>query len=240
MASHSGSRPTGASDMVRGVLDERTDQELLQAWGDGDLNAGHALFERHFESLHRFFRTKADGAVEDLMQQTLLACLEGRDRFRREASFRTFMFQIARFQLYAFYRARNRDRVFDFVHVSATDLGDTPSRALARRQDADLLLQALRRIPLEAQLILELRFWEELTGPEIAEVLTVGEPTVRSRLRRALEQLRVEMQRLDADCTLTAQSDDDLERWAGRLREAVEIETCKPPKGGLGGSESQG
>src|ERR1041385_8354720 len=97
------------------------DFELLQAWSQGDRAAGSLLFERHFDALHRFFRNKAQDGVADLVQQTLLACVEGRSRFRGDASFRTYLFQTARFQLYAYYRARRRDVIFDFGSMSVTD-----------------------------------------------------------------------------------------------------------------------
>jgi RNA polymerase sigma-70 factor (ECF subfamily) len=171
------------------------------------------------------------------MQQTLLACLEARARFRQESSFRTFMFQIARFQLYAYYRARHRDRIFDFAHVSAVDVGDSPSRAMARRQDAQHLLHALRCIPLDAQIVLELRFWEELTGPEIAEVLEVPEATVRSRLRRALDHLRTQLSALDAGAVPLRETNDDLDRWAARLHEELDADGRLPPDPPLGDGE---
>lgn len=197
---------------------EPTDRELLEAWGMGDLGAGHRLFERHFDSLHRFFRTKTETAVSDLVQQTLLACLEGRERFRHEATFRTYLFQIARFQLYAHYRARNRDRVFDAEQQSVGDLSETPSRMLVRREQTRRLLQALRAIPLDSQLVLELWFWEDLSGAEIAQVLELPEPTVRSRLRRAQLRLREQLDKLDADPAVSLETDDDLQRWARSLR----------------------
>ena len=53
-----------------------TDEELLRAWSDGDRDAGERLFERHFESVVRFFRNKAAGDHEDLIQQTFLGCVE--------------------------------------------------------------------------------------------------------------------------------------------------------------------
>jgi RNA polymerase sigma-70 factor (ECF subfamily) len=201
---------------------ERSDRDLLTAWGGGDLQAGRALFDRHFDSLHRFFHTKTENGVEDLIQQTLLACVEGRARFRGDSSFRTYMFQVARFQLYAHYRARNREREFDCNLLSATELAESPSAALVRQEDARLLLQALRTIPIDAQMVLELWFWEELTGPEIAEVLGIAEPTVRSRLRRALERLREQLEVVAVGTASSLQTDDDLQRWAGRLRAAVD------------------
>jgi RNA polymerase sigma-70 factor (ECF subfamily) len=204
------------------MVNDGSDRDLLIAWSDGDLQAGRMLFDRHFDSLHRFFHTKTENGVEDLIQQTLLACVEGRARFRGDSSFRTYMFQVARFQLYAHYRARNREREFDFNLLSAIELAESPSAALVRQEDARLLLQALRMIPLDAQMVLELWFWEELTGSEIAEVLGIAEPTVRSRLRRALERLREQLDAVAGGAAASLQTDDDLQRWAGRLRAAVD------------------
>src|SRR6185436_6575853 len=73
----------------------RPDAELLSAWRGGDEKAGAELFERHFEALFRFFRNKAGDQAEDLVQETFLACLSG-PAFRGEASFRTYLFTVAR------------------------------------------------------------------------------------------------------------------------------------------------
>jgi RNA polymerase sigma-70 factor (ECF subfamily) len=203
---------------------ENSDFELLDRWGQGDLKAGSTLFERHFDSLYRFFRNKAQSGVEDLMQQTLLACVEGRPRFRREASFRTYMFQTARFQLHAHYRKLRRDTQLDFSLITAEELGTSPSGAVSRRQDARLLLEAMRRIPVDFQLVLELSFWEGLSGVEIAEILGIPEPTVRSRMRRGTERLREQMQQLEDAAVGLHDTAEDLDAWAARVRTLVQEE----------------
>jgi RNA polymerase sigma factor (sigma-70 family) len=198
----------------------RSDYELLEAWGQGDNAAGSELFERHFDTLYRFFRNKVRDGVEDLLQQTLLGCVEGRARFRGEARFVTYLLQIARFQLYAHYRRTSRDPVLDFSRLSVADLGTSPSGVLMRNQEEELLLRGLRRLPAEQQVLLELSFWEELTGPEIAAVLEIPEPTVRSRLRRATERLRRELLELAAQSPTLRESAMELETWAARVRAA--------------------
>ncbi|HFE45477.1 MAG TPA: RNA polymerase subunit sigma-70, partial [Nannocystis exedens] len=80
------------------------DFALLDAWRDGDLDAGSRLFDRHFESIHRFLRNKVGDETDEVMQRTLLACVESRDRFRRASSFRTFLFGVARLELLSHYR----------------------------------------------------------------------------------------------------------------------------------------
>lgn len=171
-----------------------SDAQLLEAWAGGDRAAGEALFERHFEAVARFFRNKlsADTAHEDLIQQTFLGCVEARDRFRGDASFRSFLFAIAHRQLAKYWRTRSRDRL-DFQTVSVFDLDASPSAALVQDQEHQRLLLALRRIPIDSQVALELHYWESMTAAEIAEVLDIPLGTAKTRLRRAKQLLEVEL-----------------------------------------------
>jgi RNA polymerase sigma-70 factor (ECF subfamily) len=197
-----------------------SDQDLLAAWACGDLPAGRALFERYFQTLRRFLQNKTSDGLEDLMQQTWLACVERRAQFRGDASFRTYLLGIARFQLYAYYRRRGKRGEIDFGVASVADLEGSPSEVAAQKQQERLLLECLRRVPIDQQIVLELRFWQELSGPEIAEVLGIPEPAVRSRLRRATGRLRAELVALTGQGKLD-ETEDDLDRWALRLRAAL-------------------
>lgn len=187
----------------------RDDFELLDAWRANDEAAGRELFERYFDQVYRFFRNKVDEAAEDLVQQTFMGLVQGRDRFRKDASFRTYVFMIARKRLYSF--LRERDRAHDPVDDGTTSVADlglvSPSRAVVVRQEQHLLLAALRKLPIEMQVALELYYWEDLTAGEIATVLGVPEGTVRSRLRLGRDRLREQLGTLD-----------------GRLAEALDIE----------------
>lgn len=173
--------------------DERV---LVRAWRDGDTAAGEALFERHFDAIYGFFASKISEDVSDLVQRTFLGCLEARERFRGDASFRTFLFAIARHELYGYFRERKRGARLDFHVTSLAALGPGPSTMLRTADQHAMLAEALRSIPLELQIILELRFWQELRGPELALVLEIPEGTVRSRLRRGVEKLRHQLEKL--------------------------------------------
>jgi RNA polymerase sigma-70 factor (ECF subfamily) len=198
------------------------DAELLAAWRAGDAAAGEDLFTRHFDALYRFFRNKADDGIDDLIQATFLAAVASRDAFRGDASFRSYLFAIARNELYAHWRRRaRRDAEADIGELSVEDLGTRPSGVLARHREQQLLLRALRAIPLDLQLVVELHYWEELTGPELAVALEVPEGTARSRLRRAREALEAAMRRLADDPATLASSIGDLDRWASSLRACV-------------------
>jgi RNA polymerase sigma factor (sigma-70 family) len=195
------------------------DYDLLDAWRAGDARAGSQLFDRHFESIYRFLRSKTSGDPADLVQGVFLACVESRDSFRGESSFRTYLYAIARKQLYKTYRDRRRG--VDFGVTSLADLGPSPSRLADKRHSDRLLLEALRSIPLELQIALELCYWEQMSGPEIARVLDIPEGTVRTRLRRGKEALDAKLEELARSPAELATTMASLEGWAEGLRDRV-------------------
>jgi len=77
-------------------------------------------------------------------------------------------------------------KAIDTGVTSVVDLGMSPSGAAAEAQDFVRLRDALRRLPIDVQVALELYYWEDLSGPEMADVLELPEGTVRSRIRRGL------------------------------------------------------
>lgn len=199
------------------------DLTLFDAWCDGDEAAGNQLVKRHFRSVYGFFRNKFDGDVDDLIQRTFLGCVKSRDRFRKESSFRTYLFAIARNELLMALRRKSRGKTLAFTEASVDDfLGHdepmTPTQAIAQRQERRILLRALRRIPVDDQVALEMYYWQGLSAREVGEVLELGEAAVRSRLHRAKARLRERVAALAADPQLLASTMDDFERWAAELR----------------------
>ena len=206
------------SDVLLG-LRVVTDQELLARWKDGDVQAAEALFERHFDGLYRFFRNKAGTAVDDLVQRTLLGAYEASDRFRGESSFRTFLFAIARNQLLAHLaRQRGVDRV-EPQRDSVADTAPSPSSVVHQRRERAVVLHALRRLPVDHQILLELFYWEQHSGAELARILEVPEGTVRTRLRRARQLLADEVALMQREAGLALSASADLDTWAKSLRD---------------------
>jgi RNA polymerase sigma factor (sigma-70 family) len=175
-----------------------SDIDLLSQWSAGSRDAGATLIDRHFSIVHRFFRNKVGSECADLVQQTFLACIEARERYRGHASFKTFLLAIARHQLFAFYRERKKHPL-DPALSSVRDLGTSPSGIAARHEHERLLADALTRIPLEAQLILELAYWEGLNGIELASALELPLNTAASQLRRARLKLAEALHRQTGD-----------------------------------------
>lgn len=203
-----------------------TDLDLLDAWRDGDQAAGNELFDRHFRALYRFFRNKVGDGIDDLVQKTFLACVEGRDRFRKDSTFRTYMYAAARRILYRGIENRRRDEGrIDYGATSVHELRTGAESVLARENEHRILLEALRRIPLDFQIAVELYYWEGMKGRELAAALDIPEATVRSRLRRGLEHLRKQLEELADSPELLESTVGNLDAWAKGLRTLVEPPT---------------
>ncbi|PRP94321.1 RNA polymerase sigma factor [Enhygromyxa salina] len=201
-----------------------SDDELLAAWRAGDRRAGSTLFGRHYETVRRFFVNKVDTDLEDIIQRTFEACAQGQERFEGRSSFLAYLRGIARHLLLQHWESRrHRDRDVPVDELSLADLGAGASSVLARNRAEKRLLDALRQIRLKDQELLELYYWEGLSGPALAEVLAIPEDTVRSRLRRAKLALKKEYLRLERFAGVPESSDQDLEGWARSLRERLNV-----------------
>lgn len=210
------------------------DFELLKAWRDGDAQAGNELFHRHFDSICRFFSSKIQGEVEDLIQRTFLACVESRDRFSGQASFRAYLFGIARNTLHRYFRDKSRyAKRFSPLESTATDLAPGPSLILADKREQRLLLTALRTLPIDHQIILELYFWENLSGPELAQALELPEGTVRGRIRRAKQLLENAIESCADSPEIRRSTLADLESWASSIQHQSPLSPTLGPKRNL-------
>jgi RNA polymerase sigma factor (sigma-70 family) len=166
------------------------DLELLERWRGGDSTAGEALFARYFDSLCGFFATKCNDA-DELVQRTLVACLKAKEQFRQQSTFRTYVFTVARHELYHHLRKQRRDEErLDFSITSVAELITTPATRLARDAERRRILDILRTLPVEQQTLLELHYWEDLDVPALAEVFETTPGNIRVRLHRARRALK--------------------------------------------------
>jgi RNA polymerase sigma-70 factor (ECF subfamily) len=166
------------------------DLALLERWRGGDRRAGEDLFARHFADIYRFFEHKVDADADDLAQRTFLACVAARDQFRGHSSFRTYLFTIARNELYGFLRRLPTAQHVDFEATSIAAIATPPSARLGRARQKAQLRTALRELPAEQQLLLELHYWHDLDAAALAEVFATAAGTIRVRLLRARRALR--------------------------------------------------
>lgn len=198
-----------------------TDEELYAAWAAGDRDAGSRLVDRYLRPISRFFANKIwDGDdAEELVGTTFETCARTLGNFRGEGSFRTWLFGIAHNVVRNHIRKRRPSAAeIDLESSAVRDLGPSPRTHVAKRREHALLLQALRAIPFDHQVVLELAHFEGMSRTEIAAVLGLPAGTIASRLRRADELLRSELAKLAEDETQLRSTADGLDRWALELR----------------------
>ena len=172
------------------------DLEELQRWRDGDRTAGEALFARHFASMVRFFATKCAGDADELVQRTFLACVQAKHQFRAESTFRTYLFTVARNELYHYLeKLRREGGRLDVSITSLAELVTTPVTRIARDAERQRMLDAMRTLPIEQQTMLELHYWEELDVAALAEVFETTSGAMRVRLHRARAALREKLEK---------------------------------------------
>ena len=148
------------------------------------------LLQQHFDRLYRFCEAAAPDHAEDLVQDTLVACLESHHRYRNEGTFVSFMLGVARNKVLTHWRRRaRRGFAVPIETVPLAALDPSPSTAVRHRNDTTRMLAKLRHLPLDDQLLLQMHYWDGLTGPALSRALDVPEGTVRSRLRRAKARL---------------------------------------------------
>jgi RNA polymerase sigma-70 factor (ECF subfamily) len=175
------------------------DLVLLEQWRGGDRRAGEELFARHFAGVFRFFGGKAGARAEDLTQQTFLECVRSRDRFRAESSFRTFLFAIAWNQLRHFLRGEAKNDHLDFDVSSLDHLAAVATSAgglVDRVRRARALHEALARLPVAQQVVLEYHYWHDLDPAALAEIFGSTPGAIRVRLLRARNALREQLRLL--------------------------------------------
>lgn len=203
--------------------------DLLGRWRDGDRAAGGVLFERHFGVVARFFRNKVADGGADLIQRTFLDAMTAVANYRGEGTFRGFLLGVAQNVLRHHYRsqARHDDRI-DFGTVSVFDLGPGAHTLVAKRCEERVLLEALRRLPIEHQIVLELYFWENLSAAEIGQAIGAPEGTVRTRVRRAKQLLEALLPSIATTPQELESTRTGLEDWARGMRAMVSQDEPEP------------
>jgi RNA polymerase sigma-70 factor (ECF subfamily) len=192
--SPAGPRPTpgapGAADPA--------DDALMLAWAGGDASAFERLYGRHRTRLYRYFlRQVRDAALaDDLFQDTWQKVIAARHEWRPDAPFAAWLYRIAHNRLGDHWRAaRLRPPTPDDAEARLARLPghDTPERMLGEFEQRRQLQLALEALPQEQRDVLLLRLDQELTLEQIGAITGAGRETVKSRLRYAMDKLRLQL-----------------------------------------------
>jgi RNA polymerase sigma-70 factor (ECF subfamily) len=180
---------------------DSTDEDLMLAYAQGDARAFETLYTRHRGPLFRFVlrglsqRSLADECFQEIWSRVITA----RERYRPDARFTTWLYQIAHNLLIDQYR-RNRPEVAmaqdeeGQVREYPDEEDLQPESQLSEFEQRRRLQLALEELPDEQRIAVQLRLEQEISLEEIARITGVGRETVKSRLRYAMDKLKQRLQ----------------------------------------------
>jgi RNA polymerase sigma-70 factor, ECF subfamily len=176
-----------------------SDEDLMRLYQKGDERAFRRLYERHRAPLWRFVRRTAPAGAdsEEIVQETWLAVVYGRDKYRPDARFATYLFSIAHRR--GIERWRRQGRQPEFAPQEVLDQLEGPEWVKPDNIATSEVLgaaisRAVQALPLAQRETFLLRAETNLSLDEIAEVTGTGRETAKSRLRYALQRLRAELE----------------------------------------------
>lgn len=182
-------------------MPKRSDEQLLEAYRGGDLEAFRTLIGRHHDDLLRFLiRLTGDRqAADDVFQEAFLQVHISADTFDPTRRFKPWLFTIAANKARDLLRKRVRRQEVDIAAPvgGKTGSGQTfidlmqvqvppPSQGLEARERDELVQRAIDRMPATLKEILLLAYFQKLSYSQISEELEIPLGTVKSRLHSAV------------------------------------------------------
>ncbi|HEX6712427.1 MAG TPA: RNA polymerase sigma factor [Thermoleophilaceae bacterium] len=167
---------------------------MLERALDGDAAAYSDLVRMHQDIAFRaaFLVTGSAAEAEDAAQDGFVKAWQALPRFRRGAAFRPWLLAIVTNE------ARNRRRhAGRQAALALRALDPEPpgtEEAATAHADRERLLRTVSGLSEEHRLVIAYRYFLDLSEEETAEALAIPRGTVKSRLARALERLREQME----------------------------------------------
>ncbi len=183
------------------------DEDLMVRYQQGEVRAFEVLLGRHRKAVFNFIlRYVGDKeTAEDLLQETFMRVIKGADAYKRQAKFTTWLYTIAR-NLCVDQTRRRKHRKHASLDApmaaeddSGTLLDVIPSSEMAsdrksvNKQLYQRLQGAIGALSEEQREVFLMREFLDMPFKQIADVVGVPENTVKSRMRYALEKLRLDL-----------------------------------------------
>jgi len=173
-----------------------SDEALLARYREGDGAAFETLYARHRQSLYRFLLglSGKPELADEVFQDTWLSLIRSASQPQGRATFRTWLFQIARNRLIDHWRKHGahqplHDSYDEQLHAVGDETND-PEQLLNLSRDNQRLENALQTLPADQREVFLLRAHGDLDLAQIASLTETPLETVKSRLRYAQQKLR--------------------------------------------------
>jgi RNA polymerase sigma-70 factor (ECF subfamily) len=182
--------------MAEQTIKPGSDEDLMLRYAGGDLDAFQRLYEYHRGGLYRYFLRQTNQSVaEELFQDVWARVVQSRKRYRPQAAFKTWLYTLAHNRLVDHWRREGVQPTGsalddDCPGMAAADANPGPQRLLDLRDCLEQLLQLVTGLPDMQRQTFLLRHEAGMSLAEIAEAMSTGAETVKSRLRYAMNRLR--------------------------------------------------
>ncbi len=177
------------------ILQDSTDELLIQQFKDGRKDAFDLLYYRHLPKVYKRVRyVVPENDVEDVTQEIFIAALNSIPSFRGDAKFSTWLRTLTNHKVAEFYRKRTRKQeppISPLSDASMHTIGNT-SKTMEERV---YLQRALQNLPENYKEIILLRFAEDMQFNEIAEMTNQNLEATKSLFRRAIAALRTHLEK---------------------------------------------
>lgn len=174
--------------------------KLIEKAKDGSQEAFESLMKQHLPIVYRYTArlTGDQHLAEELSQETFIRAWKNIGRFETGKPIKPWLMRIAR--NCAFDSLRKKKTVafsslsepeqYRLENIPTENL--SPTELMEKKEKKELVKNILDRLSGDEREVLVLHYLEELTVPEIAQILKKPEETVRTRLRRARASFREE------------------------------------------------
>lgn len=198
---------TAVSDdsVIRSSLTQLSDTGLVSAAKSGDVGAFFELSRRHSNKiLWRAYRiVKNHQDAEDVRQESFMRAFLHLKDFEERASFSSWLTRIAINSALMSVRKKRGlvETSIDFASDNEgsgyrwepKDPAEGPESSCVQREREELLKEAIQRLPPKLRKVVQLRYGEDCSMEEIAQLLRISEPAAKSRLGRAKTLLRISL-----------------------------------------------
>ncbi len=168
--------------------ERKTHEAVIEACQQGDRDAFRLLFENYKDkvfSVALYYFGGDESAAGDITQQVFLKLFNCIGQFHGDAEFTTWLYRLTTNACVDETRKRRRWLPFgDATGMNEPRVKKTQEHALAHREVADSVKQAVATLRPKLRVVLLLKYFEELSYEEIAAVVGCSKGTVASRLNR--------------------------------------------------------
>lgn len=178
---------------VTGTIVQEQDKKLVED-AKKDPKAFAALYDKYFDQIYRYvYRRVSDKeTVHDLVSQTFYDALSHMDTYEwRGYAYSAFLYKIAHNNVLKWYREHNKIRTVELDEtVPLKDRTVDLEKGMKNIEARDQIEVALAQLEPEDREIIRLKFFEEVSNVEIAEIMGLSANHIGVKVFRALKKVK--------------------------------------------------